>query len=301
MSRPQQVIIVTGASSGFGALAARHLALEGHIVYAGFRKPDDGKEPAYDNAKTFARDNNCRLQGIQLDVVNDESIQRAVQTIMQSPEGRIDVIVHNAGHMVFGPAEAFTPEQLMQLYEINCVSCQRLNRVALPYMRKAGRGLLVWVSSSSVRGPSSPFLAPYFAAKAAQDSLAQTYAVELSLWGIETSIIVPGVFTKGTNHFGNASKPLDKVVETEYMEGPYKGWYEITLDGSARMPPPDADVVEVAEAIVKVVNAPHGSRPFRVHVEPDDGGATSVNAVGDVIRERYLRRLGCEKLLHVRE
>jgi hypothetical protein len=84
------------------------------------------------------------------------------------------------------------------------------------------------------------------------------------------------------------------------MEGPYKGWYEITLEGSEKMPPPDADVVEVAEAVVKVVNTPHGSRPFRIHVEPDDGGATSVNAVGDVIRERYLRRLGCEVLLHVK-
>jgi short-subunit dehydrogenase len=100
---------------------------------------------------------------------------------MQAPEGCIDVIVYNIGHIVFGPAEVFILEQLMQLYEINCVSCQRLNCVALPYMRKAGKGLLVWVSSSSVRGPSSPFLAPYFAAKAAQDSLAQTYAVELSL------------------------------------------------------------------------------------------------------------------------
>jgi len=131
--------------------------------------------------------------------------------------------------------------------------------------------------------------------------LAQTYAVELTLWGIETSIIVPGVFTKGTHHFGNAGKLADKNVENEYIEGPYKGWYEITLEGSEKMPPPDADVVEVAEAIVKVVNTPFGSRPFRVHVEPDDGGATSVNAVADVIRERYLRRLGCEKLIHVKQ
>lgn len=203
--------------------------------------------------------------------------------------------------MVFGPIEAFSPEQFLQLFEVNCLGCQRLNRVALPHMRKAGKGLVVWVSSSSVRGPSSPLLAPYFAAKAAQDSLAQTYAVELSLWGIETSIIVPGIFTKGTNHFGNSGKPSDKEIEAQHMEGPYKGWYEITLEGSEKMTPPDADVADVARAVVKVVNAQHGMRPFRVHVEPDDGGATEVNAVADVIRERYLRRLGCEQLLHVKQ
>jgi hypothetical protein len=65
------------------------------------------------------------------------------------------------------------------------------------------------------------------------------------------------------------------------------------------MTPPDADVSQFAEAAVKVANAPFGQRPF-VHVEPDDGGATSVNAVGDVIGERYLRRLGCETLMYVK-
>ena len=54
--------------------------------------------------------------------------------------GRIDVVVHNAGHMVFGPAEAFTPEQFAQLYDINVLSTQRVNRAALPYMRRQRRG-----------------------------------------------------------------------------------------------------------------------------------------------------------------
>ena len=69
--------------------------------------------------------------------------------------GRLDVVVHNAGHMVYGPAEAFTPEQLAQLYDINVLSTQRVNRAALPQLRKQGKGLLVWVSSSSTRGGTS--------------------------------------------------------------------------------------------------------------------------------------------------
>ena len=72
----------------------------------------------------------------------------------------------------------------------------------------AKQGLLVWVSSSSSAGGTPPYLSPYFAAKAAMDALAVQYARELSRWGIETSIIVPGAFTSGTNHFAHSGKPF---------------------------------------------------------------------------------------------
>src|SRR6476659_10604515 len=90
--------------------------------------------------------------------------------------------MHNAGHMSFGPAEAFTPEQLAELYDVNVLSTQRVNRAALPQLRKQGRGLLVWVSSSSSAGGTPPYLAPYFAAKAGMDAMAVVYARELTRW-----------------------------------------------------------------------------------------------------------------------
>ena len=122
------------------------------------------------------------------------------------------MLVHNAGHMVFGPAEAFTPEQLMQQYDVNVLGTQRVNRAALPHLRKQGKGLLVWVGSSSTCGGKPPFLAPYFAAKAAMDALAVAYSTELTRWGIETTIMVPGAFTKGTNHFALQGGPVDEAV-----------------------------------------------------------------------------------------
>ena len=90
--------------------------------------------------------------------------------------------MHNAGHMAFGPAEAFTPEQLAELYDVNVLSTQRVNRAALPQLRKQGQGLLVWVSSSSSAGGTPPYLSPYFAAKAAMDAMAVQYARELTRW-----------------------------------------------------------------------------------------------------------------------
>src|SRR6202043_2192545 len=115
----------------------------------------------------------------------------------------------------------FTPEQFAELFDVNVLSTQRVNRAAMPQLRKPGRGLVIWVSSSSARGGTPPYLSPYFAAKAAMDSLAVSYAAELARWGIETSIIVPGAFTKGTNHFAHSGAPADKARQAEYNNGPY--------------------------------------------------------------------------------
>jgi NAD(P)-dependent dehydrogenase (short-subunit alcohol dehydrogenase family) len=159
---------------------------------------------------------------------------------------------------------------------------------------------LLWVSSSSTRGGTPPFLAPYFAAKAAMDSLAVSYAGELTRWGIETSIMVPGAFTKGTNHFAHAGKPADTAREAEYMEGPYAGMPDKILKGLAALEPADADAAEVARRMVEVVDMPFGKRPFRVHVDPSQDGAEIVNGVADRVRRELFWRAGIEDLLQPR-
>ncbi len=292
----KQIIVVTGASSGFGAMSARALAMAGHTVYAGIRATTSRNSKAVADAAAFARDNNADLRTIELDVTDDASIEQAVAKIVAG-NGRLDVIVHNAGHMSFGPAEAFMPEQYAELFDINVLSTQRLNRAALPQLRKQGRGLIVWVSSSSTRGGTPPFLAPYFAAKAAMDSLAVSYASELTRWGIETSIIVPGAFTKGTNHFAHSGSPADTARAAEYLEGPYKGVSAKALQGLASLEPADADPEEVARAIVDVVGKPFGERPFRVHIDPSQDGAEIVNGVADRVRAELFYRVGLEDLL----
>lgn len=292
----KQVIVVTGASSGFGAMSARALAEAGHTVYAGIRATTTRNAKAVADAAAFARDNNADLRSIELDVTDDASIEQAVAKIV-AENGRLDVIVHNAGHMSCGPAEAFTPEQYAELFDINVLSTQRLNRAALPQLRKQGRGLIVWVSSSSTRGGTPPFLAPYFAAKAAMDSLAVSYASELTRWGIETSIIVPGAFTKGTNHFAHSGSPADTARAAEYLDGPYKGVSDKALQGLASLEPADADPEEVARAIVDVVGKPFGGRPFRVHIDPSEDGAEIVNGVADRVRAELFYRVGLEDLL----
>ena len=293
----QQVILITGASSGFGALAARTLAHAGHTVYASMRGTTGRNAPQVEAVKQYAAEHKVDLRTVELDVASQPSADAAIQQIV-AEQGRLDVVIHNAGHMSFGPAEAFTPEQFAELYDVNVLSTQRVNRAALPQLRQQGRGLLVWVSSSSARGGTPPYLSPYFAAKAAMDSLAVSYASELTRWGIETSIVVPGAFTKGTNHFVHSGKPADQARADEYHNGPYAGLPEQSLKGLASLEPADADVGEVATAIARIIDTPFGKRPFRVHIDPSQDGAEVVNGVADRVRSEMFRRIGLEDLLH---
>ena len=287
--------VITGASSGFGALTARALADAGYTVYAGMRDTAGHNAEQVDAAKQYAAANGVDLRTVELDVSGQESVDAAVETIL-SEQGELDVIVHNAGHMVTGPTEAFTPEQLAELYDTNVLGTQRLNRAALPHLRARRSGLVIWVGSTSTRGGTPPYLAPYFAAKAGMDALAVSYAGELARFGIETSIIVPGSFTSGTNHFAHSGHPDDERVADEY-EALYPDLMAQVGQRLAELAPPDADVGAVAKAIVEVVDMEHGTRPFRVHIDPADDGAEVVNAVADRVRAEFLRRVGLEDLL----
>jgi len=125
--------------------------------------------------------------------------------------------------MVNGPTEAFTTEEMLRVYDTNVLGTQRL----------------LWVGSTSTRGGTPPYLAPYFAAKSAMDALAVSYAAELARFGIETSIVVPGAFTSGTNHFANAGQPADEKTAAEY-DALYGGMLESVGQRLAEQAPEDA-------------------------------------------------------------
>jgi NAD(P)-dependent dehydrogenase (short-subunit alcohol dehydrogenase family) len=149
------------------------------------------------------------------------------------------------------------------------------------------------VSSSSSAGGTPPYLAPYFAAKAGMDAMAVQYARELSRWGIDTSIIVPGAFTSGTNHFAHSGKPADEARVAEYEAGPYAGFGDEVQQAFAQIVPQDADASAVADAIVKVVDTPFGKRPFRVHIDPAEDGPMSASQCSTVFARKCCIASGC--------
>lgn len=295
----KQTILVTGASSGFGRLMANALAASGHTVYASMRDLGGKNASQIAEVAAYAKAHEVDLRTIELDVQSEASAQSAIDAIV-AEHGRLDVLIHNAGHMVWGPSEAFSPDDLAHLYDVNVLGAQRVNRAALPSMRRERKGLVVWIGSSSAAGGVPPMLGPYFAAKAGMDALAVCYARELAPLGIETSIVVPGAFTKGTNHFAHAGSPSDRARAAEYDAALPVGFADDMLAALAKTVPDDADPASVADAVVNVVNAPFGKRPFRVVVDPASDGAAVSYAVIDRVRSEFLHRIGFAGLKHPR-
>jgi NAD(P)-dependent dehydrogenase (short-subunit alcohol dehydrogenase family) len=295
-----KIALVTGASSGFGRMIATDLAAAGLTVYASMRETLGKNAPVVRELAAAAEAGRFDLRTIEIDVQKQATIDAAVSRII-ADHGRLDVLVHNAGHMVWGPLEAFTPEQLAALYDVNVLGTQRLNRTVLPHMREERDGMIVWISSSSVAGGIPPLLGPYFAAKAGMDQLAVSYARELAPFGIETAIIVPGAYTKGTNHFPHAGKPADTERAEEYVRGLPAGFSERMQAALAATDPPDSDPNEIGRAVVAIVQAPKGKRPFRTVIDPASDGAVVSFAVIDRVRAEFLHRIGFSNLLHLGE
>ena len=288
------IILITGAGTGMGRLTARTLAHAGHTVYATMR--DTTKRNAHRVAEfeAYAKEHNIDLRTVELDVLSQESCDRAVSTILDA-HGRLDVLIHNAAHLYYGITEAFTPEQILSSFDTNAVGTLRVNRAVLPVMRQQESGLLLWVGSGTSH-LVPPFLSPYTAAKAAMDSFAESVAYEVARFGIETSIVMPGPFTEGTQHFPNAAQPRDKQVMTAYSR--YEN--DIARNGEATEALFAPDVQAVADEIVRIVNLPPGKRPYRSSVDFSDFGDLPVFTVQMAMRDRLLNRMGFGDLLKPR-
>jgi hypothetical protein len=124
------------------------------------------------------------------------------------------------------------------------------------------------------------------------------FLVNLRCISTTVTIVVPGSFTSGTNHFANAGRAADEYIATAY-EGEYAGLMDEVSRRLAELAPDDADPSEVARQIVKVVDMPKGSRPFRVYVDPADDGAEDVFRVGERVRQWFYQRIGLVDLLSV--
>lgn len=161
------VVLITGAATGIGNLTARALAQAGHTVYASMRNIDGRNAGHANDLLDLGRREGLDLRVVELDVQSESSADAAVATIV-GEAGQLDTVVHNAGHLYVGYVEAFTPEDIQHLFDINAVSIQRVNRAVLPHMRARRSGTLLYVgSTTSVVVP--PFLGPYVASKFAGD------------------------------------------------------------------------------------------------------------------------------------
>lgn len=296
MSPSPQTALITGAATGIGALAAVSLAAAGHTAYASMRDPGGRNAERAHTLIERAAGMPGRLSVIELDVLSEDSAATAVTRVMDETGG-LDVVVHNAAHLLFGITEAFSPEEVLHAFDVNAVGALRVNRAALPVLRSQESGLLLWVGSGTTRA-IPPFLGPYSAAKAAFDAVAESTAWDVSTYGVETTILMPGVFTQGTAHFANAGFPADTARTADYQRvAPFlasSGADTEKLFGAGA----SADPQIVADEIVRIVDLPAGTRPRRAIADGSDYGAEIINGAAEELRLRLARRMGITDLLH---
>jgi len=179
MKSKPKIILITGASSGIGFDAAKALAQCGHKVYAAARRLEL-MEPLRQYGIT----------PIRLDVTDDRSIQDAVDTLLAT-EGRVDVLVNNAGYGYFGAVENVSMDEARRQLEVNVFGLARMCQLVLPSMRQQGRGLIV--NTSSIAGKLVlPYGAWYHVSKYSVEALSDALRIELKPFGIDVAMIEPG-------------------------------------------------------------------------------------------------------------
>jgi NAD(P)-dependent dehydrogenase (short-subunit alcohol dehydrogenase family) len=292
------VILITGASTGIGNLTAKALAADGHTIYASMRDPTGRNAAHAQELLELAQRDQVDLRVIDLDVQSQASADQAIATILDDV-GPLDVVVHNAGHLYVGYVEAFTAEDIAHLFDINVLGAQRVNRAALPHLRERRAGTLLYVgSTTTVSVPA--FLGPYVASKFAFDALAMTTSYEVSQFGIETTIVMPGAFTQGTEHFPNASHASDQAVTAAYSAlDPLVARNE-EATASLFDPAVDADPASVAAEIRRILSLPIGEKPFRSVVDFTQSDVDQIVTVTEQSRRDFLTRMGFGQLLELK-
>jgi len=290
-----QVILVTGAGSGIGLAIAAVLARAGHHVYAGLRlSRSEGEEHAA-SIRDLAGREGVDLRVVDLDVLSEPSCRAAIDQVVEE-RGRLDVVVNNAGMLMTGITEAFAPDQLQAIFDTNATSWLRVNRAALPAMRRQGNGVLAYTSSTTAH-IAEPFLGPYAAAKAAGEALAEVMGMEARPFGIETVIVVPGAFTSGTEHFTHAGKPAHPAVVAQYGDLPDRAdTLGERLQAIDRGNDGSLDVTAVGEALRDALSKPTGQRPYRLFVDGQKKGVEDILSVQDARQAALLDSFGLSDL-----
>jgi NAD(P)-dependent dehydrogenase (short-subunit alcohol dehydrogenase family) len=204
----ERVILVTGCSSGIGRATALEAAARGHRVFATARNRSD-------LAELERRD---RIEVLTLDVTDAGAIASAVEATL-SRAGRIDVLVNNAGYGQYGAVEEVTLDEWRAQFEVNVFGAIAATQAVLPAMRKAGRGLIVNVSSVAGR-VAVPFAAPYSSSKHALEAVSDALRVELHPFGIRVALVEPGPIE---TRFGERARAI--VTPLLSRPGPYRQVY----------------------------------------------------------------------------
>ena len=198
----KNTILITGASSGMGKETALQLIKEGHIVYGAARRVESMKE-LVDNGG----------HAIKMDVTNEETIKQGVEQLIQE-QGKIDILINNAGYAIYGAVEDTSIEDARRQFEVNIFGLARLTQLVLPHMREQKSGKIINISSMGGK-IYTPLGAWYHATKHALEGWSDALRIEVKQFNIDVVIVEPGAIA---TEFGDVM--LEPMLSRS-GEGPY--------------------------------------------------------------------------------
>ena len=235
-----KVVLITGGSSGIGKSIGEFLSNKGYVVYGTSRNPDKYKDSAF----TI----------LQLDVKNISSIEKTVETILAN-EGRLDVLVNNAGVGITGPIEETPVVEIKANFETNFFGPINIIKSVLPQMRRQGEGLIINITS--IAGYMGlPYRGVYSASKAALEIITESFRMELKDFNIEMTNVAPGDFATNIAA-GRYHAPLIKG-------SPYEKPYGRTLEVMNTHVDTGSNPNMMAEAVFKIINTKKPKAHYKV-------------------------------------
>lgn len=267
MTQVQKVVLITGASSGIGEAAARLLADAGFVVYAAARRLDRmaGLEP-------------LGVKLLRMDVSQDESMAEGVATILRA-EGRIDVLVNNAGYGSYGALEDVPMSEARYQFEVNVFGLARLTQLVVPHMRAQRSGRIINVSSIGGRF-GEPHGSWYHATKYAVEGLSDSWRMELRQFGIEVVVIQPGAIKTEWNQI--ARENLLKVSGDTAYGKLARGHAAMLAKADQR----GSEAIVTAEIIRRAATARHPKTRYAA-----GGGAGPFLLLRSLLSDRQLDKL----------
>jgi short-subunit dehydrogenase len=251
MSNPSKIVLITGATAGIGRISALHLAKLGHHVIASGRKVGE-------LAKLSQEAAGLKLDTLVLDVTSAESIASAVEEVSRLTRGHgLDVLVNNAGFGILGPTSEIDDSEMRRQFETNVFGLMNVTRAFLPRMQQRRSGRIINISSVGGR-VTLPYFGVYNSTKYAVESLSEALRFELKAFGIDVSLIEPGVIR--TNFEATAVSGLGRFAATPYARAIAK--YEEMSKMADRFA---SNPIVIARAIARAVEA---RRPAARYVAP---------------------------------
>jgi len=246
--KAQSVALVTGSSSGIGFETSLLLARNGYHTYASMRNLGKSK-----TITEISNREKLPLSVIQLNVDDDKSVKDAIYRI-ENEQGRIDVVVNNAGYLLIGSLEELSIEEFKEQFETNFFGAIRVIKEVLPIMRRQRVGTIVNISSLAGR-VGLPLNSPYVSSKFALEGLSESMAYEIEQFGIKVVLVEPGYIK---TNVANSFKTGKNVVVTAANKKNNSPYAEFTQNRIAALGPSveaGLDPIEVAKVILKAATS----------------------------------------------